>query len=290
VGTYLHFAKNSVKSRKSAKEGGTMQCIKCGREIPDGELFCADCSRGPVSEKETERRSEKASARAATKPTPKSVPKPAAKPAPKAAPQRVARRPRRLIAAVVILSLLLAGSLGCIGWGVLNYRTVRTQLQVRDADLTLRERDLEAQEAEYAAANEALAEAKAEIERLEAEIESLKEQLAGTENTYYQSQYDQQVELLHLATENETLCTTVDDLESRLSTLESQLSAATARAQTLQSKADFLDTYAVFVENDGTNYYHTYSCPSFKKQSFWIYSRKLAESYGFSPCPSCSHN
>ena len=26
-----------------------MQCIKCGREIPDGELFCSDCASGPAS-------------------------------------------------------------------------------------------------------------------------------------------------------------------------------------------------------------------------------------------------
>ena len=24
------------------------QCIKCGRGIPDGELFCAECSKDPI--------------------------------------------------------------------------------------------------------------------------------------------------------------------------------------------------------------------------------------------------
>ena len=65
------------------------------------------------------------------------------------------------------------------------------------------------------------------------------------------------------------------------------LAAATGKVQYLQGKSDFLDTYAVFVENDGTNYYHTYNCNKFLKESFWIYSRKLAENYGFTPCPSC---
>ena len=124
-------------------------------------------------------------------------------------------------------------------------------------------------------------------EELQEQIRALQEQLAGAESTYYQNQSDQAVELVYLASENETLYDTVQDLESQLTILESQLAAATGKVQYLQGKSDFLDTYAVFVENDGTNYYHTYNCNKFLKESFWIYSRKLAENYGFTPCPSC---
>ena len=42
-----------------------------------------------------------------------------------------------------------------------------------------------------------------------------------------------------------------------------------------------------FVENDGTDYYHNYSCSYFKKQSYWAYSVNLAIARGYTACPYC---
>ena len=56
---------------------------------------------------------------------------------------------------------------------------------------------------------------------------------------------------------------------------------------TYKKKADFLDSYIVFVQDDNTNYYHSYDCPKFNSSTFWAYSRSLAKSQGYIACPSC---
>ena len=66
----------------------------------------------------------------------------------------------------------------------------------------------------------------------------------------------------------------------RVKTLESENAA-------LSEKSDFIDNHVVFIENDGTRYYHSYSCPRFKKQSYWAYSTNIAVSRGYEPCPDC---
>ena len=89
-----------------------MNCIKCGREIPDGELFCRECSRMPEPP-------EPARSRLQAKPQPKQPQKPQ-RPSPECKPQRHTsaarqeaprRGSRKLIAALVIVCLLLAASL-----------------------------------------------------------------------------------------------------------------------------------------------------------------------------------
>lgn len=55
----------------------------------------------------------------------------------------------------------------------------------------------------------------------------------------------------------------------------------------LQQKSAFFDAHVAFVENDGTDYYHNYSCSHFKKQSYWAYSVNLAIARGYTACPYC---
>ena len=55
----------------------------------------------------------------------------------------------------------------------------------------------------------------------------------------------------------------------------------------LQQKSAFFDAHVAFVENDGTEYYHNYSCSYFKKQSYWAYSVNLAIARGYTACPYC---
>ena len=247
-----------------------MQCIKCGREIPDGELFCSACAAGPSAPKRT--------------PSPKRVSH-AAEPPRKNAPALRGRG--KLIAAVVVLSLLLAMVLAYVGYDLLVFNQKKTNLVVREADLTLRESEQEEREQELAEAQKAVEDANAQIADLQTQIEELNTKMAGSESDFYQSQYDQKLEMTQLAGENETLYSMVEELENKNDSLQAQLTVANNRAAAREEKANFLDTYAVFVENDGTSYYHNYSCASFKKKSFWVYSRKLAESYGYTACPSC---
>ena len=56
-----------------------------------------------------------------------------------------------------------------------------------------------------------------------------------------------------------------------------------------EEKLQFYDQYIVFVEDDGTNLYHTYDCFKFVKESFWAYNVDAAFENGYDPCPYC-HN
>ena len=49
----------------------------------------------------------------------------------------------------------------------------------------------------------------------------------------------------------------------------------------------FFDKYVVFVEDDGTNWYHKYGCYRFTGDGFWVYSIKSASYQGYEPCPYC---
>lgn len=83
-----------------------------------------------------------------------------------------------------------------------------------------------------------------------------------------------------LETENASLTQSIETLTSTNEEL-----ASTNRRYVTKSK--FMDAYVVFVENDGTGYYHKYGCDYFAQTSFWAYSRKLAEANGYTPCPHC---
>ena len=85
----------------------------------------------------------------------------------------------------------------------------------------------------------------------------------------------------------DTLTAESAELTAKLESAQSDYDALKAKYNTMSDKMGWVDTYVVYVENDGTNYYHCYECSSFKKQSFWVYNRKLAENKGFTACPVC---
>ena len=90
-------------------------CIKCGREIPDGELFCRECALNPEFSPDGElelpvqrRPLPPGQLRAPVKLPPRPAPKKAA-PAPQVAVKR--RSSKKLVAALVIVCLIAAGAL-----------------------------------------------------------------------------------------------------------------------------------------------------------------------------------
>lgn len=273
-----------------------MNCIKCGREIPEGELFCVECSLTPAAQQEplpgTARmpRSHKPAKAQETKPLPrldtKSAPAKKLHPANAAAP----KRSRKATVAIVLLSLMLAGSLAYIGLNVGSLAIQRARLRTRDADLTLREQEVADLEAERDSLQKQLDTANATVEDLEAQISELKSQLNQSQGANSQAQYDmtsQKQELDKLAQENAELLGTVEDLESNITQLDTQISQLQSLNAVTSEKANFLDAYVVFVNNDGSKLYHKYDCSNFNRASFWAYSRKLAESNGYDPCPNC---
>lgn len=49
----------------------------------------------------------------------------------------------------------------------------------------------------------------------------------------------------------------------------------------------FIDDFVVFVEDDGTDYYHKYECNKFKGDYFWAYNVDAAKEQGYTACPNC---
>lgn len=52
-------------------------------------------------------------------------------------------------------------------------------------------------------------------------------------------------------------------------------------------KVEFIDEHIVFVEDDGTDFYHKYECYKFVGNYFWAYNIELAEYNGYRLCPLC---
>ena len=241
-------------------------CIKCGRNIPDGDLFCAQCSKSPVI----------AELGVTHRPAP---PKKAAtpRPAPPVSVQQKKAAKRPWITWVLALALVFVT--GLFLWQQVGLqaeknraRTLQDEAQRQIHDLT--------------EAQEGLAAAEKELETLEqtlkikdAEINDLTEQLADSRSSQNQGAYD----LSNMEKELEALQEEYDELKGKHDLMVEAVEAAAK----YKDKATFLDKYVVFVVNDGSNRYHTYDCELFTHSNFWTYSPKLAEAQGFRPCTKC---
>ena len=117
---------------------------------------------------------------------------------------------------------------------------------------------------------------RAQLEKLQQENETLMEQITAL-NT---AQAELQDEL-------DTLTEAQQTLEEENEALSEEKQKLTEENQTLKEKSSFMDSYVVFVEDDKSGLYHKYGCSAFKRKSFWAYSRKLAENFGYTACPKC---
>ena len=268
-----------------------MNCIKCGRQIPDGELFCVECSLAPPSQEPEQLHRPVRAARAQE---PDAAPKKAAK----------AKRPVGLIVTLV-LALLLA-----VGEGAyLVYDFIQTD--TRSAALTRANTELAQANARIVTLGDELTRAEEQhdadqltIDGLKAQVDTLKLQLNSTAGSATQSQFDlseQQTEYASLAEEFEALTERAAQLETDLESARDSLADAQAELSTangtitslrsenagLAEKVSFFDTYAVFVTVSDPTYYHRYGCSEIGSKDYWIYNRKLAESKGSTACPIC---
>ena len=271
------------------------QCIKCGKEIPQGELFCLECSLNPGSALFDDRpRAERHVAPKGRMQTPVPVKRaPIQNTQPVRAPQPVKQKRGGMVAALVIVSLLLMAAVGFIVWQYGNLLVEKNRIRTKEADLNLRQTEISELYEQLETLTATLDENKVVIAAKELEIEDLTQRLAKSQSSQNQGAYDlttAEQELARLEGENKELLAMtdeldaeIDELEKRIAALEYELNAAEA----YKTKSDFLDSYVVFVENNGTGHYHTYDCTSFSKSNFWAYSRKLAEAQGFTACPTC---
>ena len=111
--------------------------------------------------------------------------------------------------------------------------------------------------------------------------------LQGSDGTPLLVCFTAQAELERVTAEKEALETENASLTQSIETLTSTNEELASTNRRYVTKSKFMDAYVVFVENDGTGYYHKYGCDYFAQTSFWAYSRKLAEANGYTPCPHC---
>ena len=130
-----------------------MNCIKCGREIPEGELFCAVCAMPSVAAPETITEPKKEKPRKARKknaPTTKTV--------------------RRLRVALAVCILLLLGAAAAVGFTAKTYLARRDALRIREAGVTLREKEADNRDNQIAELKKELREAEETIRKLQAQL------------------------------------------------------------------------------------------------------------------------
>ena len=192
-----------------------------------------------------------------------------------------------------------------------GHAEARAKAAARDAGGADRPCRSDPREAEFAAVQEtldetkrSLSDAQGEIAAQDEQLEQLRTELSDAQHAANQSQYDmtaQKAELERLREENAALQDSVTELEEseqslteENESLREQKDALTAERdelkeenQKLSEKSKFMDAYVVFVDNDKTGLYHKFGCSAFSRKSFWAYSRKLAESFGYTPCPKC---
>ena len=193
------------------------------------------------------------------------------------------RLPKSILVTLIVLSLVTIGALAVIVAQLLNAHSQRVSLRLREEALDAREKEYAAVQAELEETEDALSEAKQTLLAREEEISSLQSSLSKAESESSQSQYDlnaQKSELERLQQENDALTEELDSLQKENEKLKENQNS-------LEEKSKFLDAYVVFVEKDKSSVYHRYACSAFAKKSFWAYSRKLAESLGYKPCPNC---
>ncbi len=202
-----------------------MYCLRCGRKIAESASFCDECSRTvnqPLQESPYLSTRIRLPDRRETP-----VKKPESR---ERKPERPVRtRPKKLIAAVSVLSVLCAMLAALCGYGVVRYLGWRQE----------------------------------------------------------NGRSPVQAENLRLNEENRAYATQIEELQTLIDALEEERDTLSRKLDALQKKSDFIDAHVVFVENDGSNYYHSYDCEHFTKQSYWAYSTNLAVSQGYTPCPDC---
>ena len=271
------------------------QCIKCGKEIPAGELFCLECSLNPGSALFDDRpRAERSAAPKGRMQTPVPVKRaPIQNVPPTRTPQPVRQKRGGLTAALVIVTLLLLASIGLMVWQYGNLSVEKNRLRSKEADLDLRQTEITELYEQLETLTAEADQNKVLLTAKEQEIQDLTKRLAASQSSQNQGAYDlstAEQELARLDAENHELLEMIDEKTAEIDKVKKEVAALEyelTAAEVYQTKSEFLDSYVVFVENNGSNHYHTYDCGIFTKSNFWAYSRKLAEAQGFTACPTC---
>ena len=265
------------------------QCVKCGRQIPEGELFCAECSLNPGAAEMQPRETVQIPGGRMQTPVKRAAP---LRPVPQTAEKRTAAEPPKRSGRVltVCACIVAAVSLGLAIWQFSGLARQRRAIRLREDDLAEREKRLSTLETQIDDLTAELAAAEEKTAAQTQQIEELLTTVNSAESSASQSQYDlseQQKELEKATDENAALEKQVTALERENDRLRADYDTLYAAVDAQSKKLRFMDRYVVFIEDDGTGNYHRYDCGKFSKKNFWAYSRKLAERQGYTPCAQC---
>lgn len=275
-----------------------MYCLKCGREIPDNELFCDRCSRNEPYIRETPDNPDKSAA---------------AIDAEKAATVKKPPKPKNpYVWRFWLVSVLLLAALCYLAYNYADFARTKASFRVREANLALKEEEAAGVIAERNRLQAQLEADQNAIAERESQITDLETQLYEKESSTAQAEYNmanakstiatltEEKEALRkerdeTVTKYEELLTLAeaqkeqtDQLREKYDSLQSEYKTLKSGYDEAKEKADFMDSYVVFVNNaSGTGYYHRYDCSHFTRSNFWAYSRKLAENNGYQACPYC---
>ena len=93
--------------------------------------------------------------------------------------------------------------------------------------------------------------------------------------------------IAELEATNKTLSQEISVLESDVTGLKKDITSLKNELEICYREINFIDEFVVFVEDDGTNWYHKYQCSRFRADSFWAYNIDAALAEGYKPCPYC---
>lgn len=278
-----------------------MNCIRCGKHIPAGRHFCDECA-GDVSTPLKDSPFLNTHVRLTGAPL-EGAKKDAKEP--QTARKKKARKPfrkGRWIAAVSALACL------CLLLGVACFYCLsslysdkaqreRNRLSVQAEQNERLRSDYDALSAQFDAVQEDKAALQQKLVEKDQELKTAQNELTQErqkQSVSTQSAREIQTKNQELLKENgeyekkvQELNDSVAALEGKVQSLDDTVDTLTEKNKSLQKKSDFIDAHVVFIENDGTGYYHTYSCSRFKRQSYWAYSTNLAIHQGYKPCPDC---
>lgn len=271
-----------------------MYCIKCGREVTDGALFCQSCSN-TGGETKPHIPEAKQPERKPDTPVVRNIPQKKQEPKKKLNP---------LLIPLIALCLLTVVSLVAVYYFYNTMNVIKNNYRVKEANLTVQLNERDSLQEALTATEQELALSQALVQTQSDTITELQNQITQLEGNASQEIYDSasaqqtidrlteektglSTQLSELEQEHETLTADMEALQETLTETEQTLEETEAALEKASEKAEFMDSYVVFVNNDDTDYYHTYDCRNFKKSNFWAYSRKLAESYGYEACPHC---
>ncbi len=228
-----------------------MKCLRCGAELKDSTVFCAECSRVAAVPLKTSPYLTKKIVLPTRKPS-QSIKKSEVKKARK-------HRPWGWVLCSLLLFLLCGALLLQAAYSTLQNRQAQQELDrlqsVEDECVRLTDK----------------------LRQTEDTVSSLEEELSKLGSSAY---LELREDLNQVQSEKSALSEELTQARSRVEALEAQI-------EELREKTEFFDTHIVFMQEDGSNRFHSYDCEKFTRNGYWAYNKQQAVTMGYHPCPLC---